>query len=222
MNSANSKRRALLPAIVVLTLVLAGCNATTGPTRADGKRAAAPVKPTPANFEIEENVGFTITETVRVSGDVRFDYDEALRLLDSGQTEAGMRLLESIAERAPKLSAPIIDLGVARHAAGDIEAAEKHLQHALKLQPGQPVVHNELGIIYRKTGRFDEARASYERALAIYPGYHFARRNLAVLCDLYLGDLDCALENYEAYMQTVPGDEQANIWIADLKMRMGR
>ena len=222
MNNATYRRSALLPVMTVLMLALAGCNATTGSTKADSGKVAAPVKPTPANFQIEENVGFTITETVRVSGDVRFDYDEALRLLDSGQAEAGMQLLESIAERAPKLSAPIIDLGVAKHAAGDIEAAEKYLQHALKLQPGQPVVHNELGIIYRKTGRFDEAKASYERALAIYPGYHFARRNLAVLCDLYLGDLACALENYEAYMQTVPGDEQANIWIADLKMRMGR
>ena len=220
MNSAMFLRSTLLT--VFATVLLAGCNATTGSVKAGGKTAATPVKPTPAKFEVEENVGFTITENVRVSGDVRFDYDEALRLLDSGQAEAGMQLLESIAERAPKLSAPFIDLGVAKHAAGDIEAAERYLAHALKLQPGQPVVHNELGIIYRKTGRFDEAKASYERALAIYPGYHYARRNLAVLCDLYLGDLDCALQNYEAYMQTVPGDEQANIWIADLKMRMGQ
>ena len=220
MTNAIKKSNAWLA--VVALLMLAGCNATTGSTKADGKKAAAPIKPTPANIEIEENVGFTITERVRVSGDVRFDYDEALRLMQSGQTAAAVELLESIAERAPKLSAPIIDLGIAKHEAGDIEAAESYLQRALKLQPGQPVVHNELGIIYRKTGRFDEARASYERALEIYPGFHFARRNLAVLCDLYLGDLDCALENYEAYMQTVPGDEQANIWIADLKMRMGR
>ena len=83
-------------------------------------------------------------------------------------------------------------------------------------------MHNELGIIYRKTGRFAESRKSYERALAVYPGYHFARRNLAVLCDLYLGDLDCALENYEAYMATVPEDPEAAIWIADLRMRMNQ
>ena len=81
---------------------------------------------------------------------------------------------------------------------------------------------NELGIIYRKTGRFAEARKSYEAALAVFPGYHVARRNLAVLCDLYLADLKCALQNYEAYMQTVPEDDEASIWIADLRLRTGQ
>ena len=57
-------------------------------------------------------------------------------------------------------------------------------------------------------------------ALAVYPGFHFARRNLAILCDLYLADLDCALDNYEAYMKTVPGDEEASMWIADIRYRL--
>ena len=39
---------------------------------------------------------------------------------------------------------------------------------------------------------------------------------------LYLGDLGCALQNYEAYMSTVPGDEEAEIWIADLRYRMDK
>ena len=58
---------------------------------------------------------------------------------------------------APELSAPRIDLGVAQHRAGNLEAAEKHLLLALESNPEQPVAHNELGIIYRKTGRFEAA-----------------------------------------------------------------
>jgi hypothetical protein len=40
------------------------------------------------------------------------------------------------------------------------------------------------------------------------------------LCDLYLADLNCALDNYEAYMATVPSDDEASMWIKDLRYRM--
>ena len=137
-----------------------------------------------------------------------------------GSLQEGVAELHVVVETAPDLAAPQIDLGIAYHLSGDLEAAESHLDQALVLNPEHPVAHNELGIIYRKTGRFAEAKKSYQSALAIYPGYHHARRNLAILCDLYLGDLKCALENYEAYMSTVPSDDEAEIWIADLRYRM--
>lgn len=188
--------------------------------QACGTTAEAPAAS--SRIEVQEDVGFTITEEARASGEVRGSYQEALRLLESGDHERGIAMLERIVADQPELSAPLIDLGIASHRAGDLEAAETRLTAALELTPEHPIVHNELGIIYRKTGRFAEARRSYERALAVFPGYHFARRNLAVLCDLYLGDLACALDNYEAYMTTVPADDEVSIWIADLRMRLDR
>jgi len=190
-------------------LLVAGC-AATQPTRKA------------SNIEIQEEVGFTIIEEARITTDVRSDYDRALALLQQGRDEEGIALLEAVAEAAPDLSAPRIDLGTAYHRVGDLEAAEKSLLKAIELNPDHPMAHNELGIVYRKTGRFAEARASYEAALSIYPGFHYARRNLAVLCDLYLADLNCALENYEAYMATVPDDQEASMWIADLRNRLGK
>jgi len=180
----------------------------------------APQEP-PARIEIQEAVGFTITEEARIGGDVRADYEQAMLYLEQGRHDEGIALLESVAVAAPDLSAPRIDLGIAYHQAGDLEAAEANLVQALDSNPDQPVAHNELGIVHRKAGRFQEARTSYEAALAIYPGFHYARRNLAILCDLYLADLQCALDNYEAYMTTVDGDEEAEMWIADLRYRLG-
>lgn len=177
---------------------------------------------TPARIEIQDSVGFTITEEARISSNLRADYESALTLLEQGRHAEGVALLESVADATPDVSAPRIDLGVAYHRAGDLEAAERNLLQAIDVNAEHPTAHNELGIVYRKTGRFAEARDSYERALAIYPGYHFARRNLAILCDLYLADVDCALENYEAYMATVPGDDEASMWIADMRNRSGR
>jgi len=188
--------------------LVAACATTTEPVRA------------PVNIEIQEAVGFTITEEARIGGDVRADYEAAVSYLQQGRHDEGIALLEQVAAAAPDLSAPRIDLGIAQHRAGDLKAAEANLLRALESNPEQPVAHNELGIIYRKTGRFAEARRSYEAALAVYPGFHFARRNLAILCDLYLADLECALDNYEAYMKTVPGDEEASMWIADIRYRL--
>ncbi len=188
-----------------------------------GACAASTSKPRPkAQIDIQEEVGFTITEKVSMRDSVRLDYERALMFLEQGQSAQGIALLESVVAEAPNVTGPRIDLGVAQHQEGDLEAAEQHLLQALELNPDHPVVHNELGIVYRKTGRFAEARRSYEAALAVYPGYHHARRNLGVLCDLYLADLECALESYEAYMTTVPSDEQAAMWIVDLRNRMGR
>jgi Flp pilus assembly protein TadD len=196
--------------MLALVTVISAC-ATTGTT----SRPAATIA-------IQEDVGFTITEVAAVDSTVRTEYIEALGHLERAQHQEGLAMLRNVASSAPDLSAPRIEMGIAYHAIGDLDAAEENLLAALELNPDHPIAHNELGIVYRKTGRFAAARKSYESALAVYPGYHHARRNLGILCDLYLADLDCALENYEAYMKTVPGDDQAAMWIADIRGRLGQ
>jgi len=205
-NFASEIRAVLVMSIGVVAL--AGCNATTQAQRKT------------ANIEIQEAVGFTITEEVRVTETDRGNYYDALNYLRDGNFEKGIAILEDVAETAPGVTAPRIDLGIAYHRQGDLAAAEENLLQALELNANHPVALNELGIVYRKTGRFAEAKQRYEAAIAVYPGYHHARRNLAILCDLYLGDLKCALDQYEAYMTTVASDEEASMWIADLKNRI--
>lgn len=194
---------------MAIAVLIAGCATTSAPTPK-------------ARVEVQEDVGFTITEESSIGGDVRADYDRAVALLQQGRQEDGVALLATVADAAPGLSAPRIDLGIAYHHAGDLDAAINQLQQALASNPDHPIAHNELGIIFRKQGRFAESRQSYDAALAIYPKFHYARRNLAILCDLYLADLNCALENYEAYMAAVPDDSEASMWIVDLRNRLGK
>lgn len=201
-----------------VAVTAAGCNSTPVKEAVVAEPVAAPV---PARIEIQEAVGFTIVEASNISPELRLDYDRAQVLLAQGQHAEGIELLEKIAEAAPTLSAPRIDLGIAYQQLGELEAAEAHLHTALAINASHPVALNELGILYRKTARFTEARQSYQAALDVYPGFHYARRNLAVLCDLYLNDDACAVENYEAYMATVDSDDEAATWLKNARFRSG-
>ena len=170
---------------------------------------------------VPDATGFTITQDIRVSSEVRADYDRALQLLVREDSAPGISMLVKVTENEPSAIAPHIDLGIAYARAGELDHAEESLGRALAINPDHPVANNELGIVLRRKGRFAEARIAYEKALAISPGFHFAHRNLAILCDLYLADAGCAIAHYEAYSRAVPDDPDAAKWIADLKARSG-
>jgi tetratricopeptide (TPR) repeat protein len=80
---------------------------------------------------------------------------------------------------------------------------------------------NELGVARREHGQFKEALAAYEQALQIDPQFAPAHRNLAVLLDLYIGDAQRALPEYERYKELSGEDKPVSGWIAELKQRLG-
>lgn len=176
----------------------------------------------PAPIETKTEDGFVISEAARIRLGTRADFDRATRALAEEDYEKAIESLLEVIEDAPYLAAAQINLGIAYRSTGNMEAAKTHLLAAVDANPRHPVAHNELAMVYRRTGRFEDARTSYETALELHPTFHFARRNLGILCDLYLSDLECALENYEKYVEAVPDDETAGMWVADLRNRIGK
>ena len=171
---------------------------------------------------VQDTGGFTVTERAQVAPEVRADYEAAVRMLDEQRYEPGIAALLAVSERAPEATAVHIDLGVAYARTGDLDRAEASLRRALELNPVHPAALNELGLVQRRKGQYPAARASYEAALAQFADFHYAHRNLAILCDLYLGDEACALEHYEAYSRLIPDDTQVLKWIAELRGRGSR
>ena len=159
-------------------------------------------------------------QDIAVSSDVQKTFDQALQLLQQEQYDDAITLLNTVIEREKRLTAPYINLAMAYRQKGDDKQAEENLLKALAIDNTQPVANNELGIIYRKQGRFADAKNVYTNALTEYPDYLPVIKNLGILCDLYLRDAQCALEQFETYREQVPDDKTIEIWIADLKTRM--
>lgn len=160
------------------------------------------------------------TQDVNVSSDVQNTFDQALKLLQEEQYDTAITLLNTVVEQEKRLTAPYINLAMAYRHKGNEKLAEENLLKALAIDHAQPVANNELGIIYRKQGRFTDAKKVYINALSEYPDYLPVIKNLGILCDIYMRDPQCALEQFEKYQQHVPEDKTIKVWIADLKARI--
>jgi len=212
------KTRTFVGFVVLLMVlsVLSGC-------ATDGKVKPAMVVQEASVERLEDGrEGFIIMEVSRMDASSRRDFEHAVAILNEQEYDRAIDLLEKVIEQSPGVTAPYINMAIACQYIGKLEQAEEHLKTALLLVPGHPVACNEYGLLYRKTGRFVEARVIYEKALSRFPDYYPVHRNLGILCDLYLNDLACALKHYEIYSEASPEDKQVKLWIADLRVRLGR
>lgn len=162
------------------------------------------------------------TSYIDVDPDVDLDFKSAVSLMQQGQDAQAVAVLKSVIEREKRLPAPYVNIAIAYTRLGDTKAAEENLIKALKIDIGHPVANNELGLLYRKAGKFKAARTAYENAIKDNPDYLPVKRNLGVLCDLYMHDFECALEQFEDYLDLKPDDKTVAIWIADVKRRLGK
>jgi len=213
---------ARLITLLLILVLLAGC-ATEEKVipKAVVQTPVVPEETTVTRFD-DGRKGFLITEVANLDEAVRRDYDQAVVCLNNQEFAPAIELLEKVVETSPEVTAPYINLALAYQKIGQLEPAEKNLKIALDILPGHPLASNQYGLLLRRSGRFAEARKIYEQSLVKFPEYRPIHRNLGILCDIYLGDQECAVTQYELYNEIGQEDQQVKLWISDLHMRLGQ
>lgn len=99
--------------------------------------------------------------------------------------------------------------------------AIRALEALLQRPPENASAANDLALLYREQGRIDAAATLLREALATNPGQARLHYNLAVLCELYLLDLEQALSHYRRYQSLRDDtDKEVAMWIQDLERRV--
>lgn len=96
------------------------------------------------------------------------------------------------------------------------------LDKAISVNSANPYAHLYKGEALQTKGQFELAQHHYESALAIWPNYPQAQLNMAVLLELYRGQLLEANKYYTAYLSNNAEDKQVKRWQAALAIKIKR
>jgi len=204
--------------LLLALLALDGCQSTPLPAPEPEVELvqAAPPEPVPAT-ELES---VTEPEPEPIDFNQQF-YDEAMVSLKAGNIDNAIELLTQVSLGAPEKQFVFTNLGLAYIKLEKYDLADQAMQQAIVQNPDDAVAYNHLGILQRVKGEFNNAREKYQRAIEIDEGYARAHLNLGILFDIYLQDLEKALQQYEIYQSlTQQQDSQIAGWIIDIQRRM--
>ena len=147
-------------------------------------------------------------------------YVEAISKMKSGNSKQAQLILTKIIRQQPDFSNAHVNLAILYIKMKRFKKADTSLKQALKISPNNIYALNQLGFLYRRNGDFAKAKENYEKAININSEYAYAHLNLGILYDLYLYDLENAIEQYKIYNKlSKDEDKQVSKWIFDLERR---
>jgi len=111
----------------------------------------------------------------------------ALALVRLGRMQEAIGHWEQALRLQPDYAVAHSNLGVALAQLGRVSEAVKHWEQALRLEPNMAEVHFNWGVAMERAGRATEAMEHYEAALRLKPDYLEARKRLAQLRSVQVG-----------------------------------
>ena len=204
---------------LLLAALLSACQSLPEPAPEVMHESGAEIKPVSAD-NATTSAAEPVTEPVPVDLD-QLAYEEAIAALKNGAADKALKMLTRLSQDAPDKPRLFTNLGLAHFQLQQSELAEQAFQQAIARDSDDAMAHNHLGILQRRQGRFQDALQEYKRAIKIDSKYAHAHLNLGILFDLYLQDLEKALQQYRKY-QKLTSEENTQVagWIVDIERRL--
>lgn len=223
----------LLRSVLVVTMLLSGC--ATLDRFNDAQTQVVSEKPVEAEQQIPQLTPFEqqiadikakpdqyMLEQPSATAGMRHEYNLALQAKRDDEFTRAIPLFEQMTQLYPQLSGPWVQLGdialiIEKDQKQALATAYSHFYKATQVNSHNYRARNRLAKVLRQQGRFNEAEAEYKKALQSWPGFANGYKNLGILYDLYIGNKQAALENYQIYqaLQEQP-ERKMRGWIADL------
>jgi len=160
--------------VLLVTLLLGGCGAS---------QATAPVE-TPSQ-EVSQML------------------EEGRDLLERGETDAAITVLEQVVAADPSLAEAHFLLGNAFTRAGRLEGAEEAFRSALELRADDADALSNLGVVLYQMGKLPEAVKQFEKAARLMPDDAEIQYNLGGAF-FAQGKVDEAIKAFEAAREKEP------------------
>jgi tetratricopeptide (TPR) repeat protein len=167
-----------------------------------------------------------------ISSDIRDQFEQALRLKQQGKLSDGKKGLLQLAKRSPNLSGVWLQLALINKQLSEelpsnnqalVTETLGYLNKAVTANQHNYYAHNELAQLLRQQGQFQQALRHYELAIKSWPAFAEAYLNRGILYDLYLGEKQLALQDYQLYQALSEQDSrQVKGWIMDLQRQISQ
>ncbi|MGQ9426937.1 tetratricopeptide repeat protein [Gilvimarinus sp. F26214L] len=206
--------------VVTLALTVAGCGLT--PTRNNTPQNAAGQVPQGLDVSAPDQNPY-LSSRATAPRQARELFEASISAMDEQRWSEAENLLVRITESYPELSGPHLNLGIVYHRTKRSELAEQAFARAIEVNRFNLDAYNWLALLKRQAGDFAAAEEQYLNALEVWAKHAPTHRNIGILYDLYLGQMQKALQHFKIY-QFLQGDDgpdrQVNGWIDDLNRRI--
>ncbi|WP_373089531.1 tetratricopeptide repeat protein [Zhongshania sp.] len=146
------------------------------------------------------------------------EFDNALALMKSGDSESAIQAFLALSERYPRATGPLTNLGILAARQQQHEFAAKYFLAALQRDAKNVTALNWMGFVTSKGGNFNGALDWYNKALAVRGDYAPAHLNLGILYETVFKRGRQALEHYRRYQELTGGDNMlVSAWIHNLE-----